>query len=93
MENANTENAMVALTDAEGNELIYEILDVIELDGKQYAVLLPEEEEGDIEREVTILELLADGEDGEETLSGIEDPELLDRIFALFLEKEDAPEE
>ena len=83
---ADAERSLVAIADSEGNEYDYEILDVVELDSRQYAVLLPVESE---EREVTILELLADDDAGEETLAGIDDADILERAFALFLERQD----
>lgn len=75
---------IIALTDAEGNELLFEILDVISLDGQDYAVLLPADGEGEC-GEVTVLRVES-GTDGEE-LAGIDDPAVLDAVFALFLQR------
>ena len=71
----------VLLTDEEGSEVECELLDRIELDGEVYSVLLPIEEDS-AEPEAIILR---ESEAGD--LEGFEDEEILDRVFALFLEK------
>ena len=52
------QNDLIALEDRDGNELAYEIMDVVPFLGKEYAVLFPVDDESD-EPELVILELMA----------------------------------
>ena len=80
---------IIILNDEEGNEVKFEFLDLVELDDEEYVVLLPmleddEEEEG----EVVILKLEdTDEETEEESYVGVEDEEILNKVFAIFKEK------
>lgn len=71
----------VLLTDEEGSEIECELLDRIELEGQVYSVLLPIDDDSS-EPEAIILRENVAGE-----LEGFDDAELLDRVFAAFLEK------
>ena len=74
---------IVYLTDEDGNEIGFEFLDVLELDGKEYVILLPVEE---IENgEVVIFRIEGEGE--EETYIGLEDEAEAERVFLAFKEK------
>ena len=81
---------VIVLNDEEGNEVKFEFLDLVELDNEEYVVLLPimenEDEEGD--GEVVILKL-EDSEEGseEESYVGVDDEEVLNKVFAIFKEK------
>ena len=81
---------VIVLNDEEGNEVKFEFLDLVELDEEEYVVLLPilenENEEGD--GEVVILKL-EDSEDDseEESYVGVEDEEILAKVFEIFKEK------
>lgn len=77
----NDEGYTLLLTDEEGSEIECEVLDRIELDGNAFLVLLPVDDDSS-EPEAIILR-----EDASGDLSGLEDADLLDRVFALFLEK------
>ncbi len=77
----NDEGYTLLLTDEEGSEIECEVLDRIELDGSSFVVLLPVDDDSS-EPEAIILR-----EDASGDLSGLEDADLLDRVFALFLEK------
>lgn len=81
------QNDLIALEDRDGNELAYEIMDVVPFLGKEYAVLFPVDDESD-EPELVILELMAGADDEEEELCGVDDPNVLDAVFKLFLERE-----
>ena len=68
---------IVVLNDEEGNEVEFEFLDVVELDGKEYVILLPVEE---IENgEVVIFRVEGEGED--ETYIGLEDEAEAEKVF------------
>ncbi len=73
---------IVTLIDEEGVEMRFEVLDVIEYEGTDYAVLIPDDEEAD---SVIILRVDVD-ENGNESLDTEHDEKILDAVFALFVE-------
>ncbi len=88
MEDEELDNIIV-LNDENGNEVKFEFLDLVELDDEEYVVLLPVSEEGEEdEGEVVILKLEDTDEDSEEeSYVGVEDEEILNKVFAIFKEK------
>ena len=88
MENQELDNIIV-LNDEQGNEVKFEFLDLVELDEEEYVVLLPVSEEGEEdEGEVVILKLEDTDEAAEEeSYVGVEDEEILNKVFAIFKEK------
>ena len=88
MENEELDN-IVVLNDEQGNEVKFEFLDLVELEEEEYVVLLPVSEEGEEdEGEVVILKLEDTDENaGEESYVGVEDEEILNKVFAIFKEK------
>lgn len=80
---------IIILNDEDGNEVKFEFLDLVELDEEEYVVLLPVSEEGEEdEGEVVILKLEDTDEDSEEeSYVGVEDEEILNKVFAIFKEK------
>ena len=88
MENEELDNIII-LNDEEGNEVKFEFLDLVELDDEEYVVLLPVTDEGEEdEGEVVILKLEDTDEDvGEESYVGVEDEEILNKVFSIFKEK------
>jgi len=88
MENEELDNIIV-LNDEQGNEVQFEFLDLVELDEEEYVVLLPVSEDGEEdEGEVVILKLEdTDEEADEESYVGVEDEEILNKVFAIFKEK------
>lgn len=72
--------------DEDGNIEKFEFLDIMEFEGKDYAVLLPvTDNEEDIM--VHILEIVEELDSEYDTYVGIDDQELVDRIYAAFMEK------
>ena len=88
MENEELDNIII-LNDENGNEVKFEFLDLVELDDEEYVVLLPVTEEGEEEEgEVVILKLEDTDEDSEEeSYVGVEDEEILNKVFEIFKEK------
>ena len=80
---------IIILNDEDGKEVQFEFLDLIEYDEEEYVVLLPVSEEGEEdEGEVVILKLEDTDEDSEEeSYVGVEDEEILNKVFAIFKEK------
>lgn len=76
---------LIVLNDEEGNEVKFEFLDLIELDGEEYVVLLPVDEDSD---EVVILKV-EDSEDDEEMENyvSVDDEATLNQVFEIFKEK------
>ena len=78
---------VITLTDADGSDVDFEVLDMVPYKDSEYAVLLPVDDDSEAV-EAVILELLAAEEDGEEDmLQGVDDQEILDAVFALFMER------
>ncbi|MGB9905496.1 MAG: DUF1292 domain-containing protein [Desulfotomaculales bacterium] len=75
------EKDVLTLIDEEGQEQDFAILDLVELEGSRYAILLPLDEEGDEdeEGEAIILKYARD-EEGNEILIDIEDDEEWERV-------------
>ena len=88
MENEELDNIIV-LNDENGNEVKFEFLDLVELEEEEYVVLLPVSEDGEEdEGEVVILKLEDTDENSEEeSYVGVEDEEILNKVFAIFKEK------
>ena len=74
---------IIVLNDEDGNEVEFEFLDVVELDGKEYIVLLPVEEADN--GEVVIFRVEGEAED--ESYIGVEDEEEAEKVFQAFKEK------
>lgn len=85
------EEDIVILTDAEGNEVEYQLLAIVEVDGENYALLTPDEEEAE-STEVFIFRYEQD-EDGGDVYSDVEDEATFAKVQAeaekLFQETEE----
>ena len=79
---------LVTLTDDNGEDIEFEILDELTHEGKNYVVLLPTDADEDESAEVLILEVrpAEDSEEEEEFLT-LDDEELLDKLFDLFCDR------
>ena len=87
------EEYVVTLVSEDGEEENFVVLDVIERDNSEYAVLQAEaESQSDDEAEVLIFKMEGDGDDGTQYLP-IEDEELLNSIFDEFLSRMDEESE
>ncbi len=83
---AEEENEIFEFVDEEGNVEKFEVLDFIEFEGKDYAVLLPVTDNEE-ELMVHILEVVEELDSDYDTYVGIDDQELVDKVYALFMEK------
>ena len=78
---------VITLTDSDGSDVDFEVLDIVPYNDHEYVVMLPVDDESD-SPEAVILELLEAEEDNEEDmLQGVEDEEILNAVFNLFMEK------
>ena len=78
---------IIVLNDEEGNEVNFEFLDLVELDGEEYVILLPTDENDEEPGEVVILEVEDTDSDDEEYYVSVEDEEILNKVFEIFKEK------
>ena len=78
---------VITLTDSDGSDVDFEGLDIVPYKEHEYVVMLPVDDESD-SPEAVILELLEAEEDNEEDmLQGVDDEEILNAVFNLFMEK------
>ena len=85
-------NNYVVLTDEEGNEVEFEHIDTVEVDGQVYLAFIPAELSVEEEAEVVILKIQE--EDGEEILVSVDDDAEADMIFDIVMQRvEDMYEE
>lgn len=78
-------NDYVVLTDEDGNEVEFQHIDTVEVDGQTYMAFIPAELAVDEEAEVVILKVVE--EDGEEVLATVEDEAEADKIFEIVMER------
>ena len=74
---------ILTLTDENGEEVNFEYLDSVELEGKEYLVLMPEEEDSN---EIVILEVEPVDEETENYLS-VTDEQVLNTVYGIFKER------
>ncbi len=83
MENDN----IIVLTDEDGIDVEFEFCASVEYEGNEYVVLLPTEED---DGEVVILQVMEDENDPENeevTYVGVDDDDVLQKVFDLFKEQ------
>ncbi len=93
--NEETEEQMIETIDEDGNVVNFELIDIIEMDGKEYGLLLPKEEnendDPNVEREVVLMRLTKEGE--EYIFEMIEDDEEFNKVVDFIDTLEDIEEE
>lgn len=77
------EDNLVTLLDEDGNEVQFEFLDLEQYQEKEYVILLPA---GDTDGEVVILQV-EELDDENEAYTGVDDPDVLEAVFARFKAK------
>ena len=77
----------ITLNDENGNEVNFEFLDLVELDGEEYVILLPTDEDENEAGEVVILQVEDTDSEDEESYISVEDEEVLNKVFEMFKEK------
>ena len=77
------EDNLVTLLDEDGNEVQFEFLDLEQYQEKEYVILLPA---GDTDGEVVILQV-EEPDDENEAYIGVDDPDVLEAVFARFKAK------
>jgi len=77
------EASILSLTDEEGNEVEFELIDSVDYEGKEYLILLPPDDEA---AEVVILEV-EPHKDGSESYLTVNDEETLMAVFNIFKDR------
>ncbi len=82
---------IVILVDENGDEVEFEHIDTIEMNGNEYVVLAPlvEETAEETDEEEIIILKIEHNEDGEDSFITIEDDEELDEVFEEFQSRMD----
>lgn len=94
----NNEIEVLTLTDEDGNDKDYEVVDTLEYEGDTYYALqeyfenVEDLDKRDENSDVEILILKRIVEDGEESFDTITDDDLFDKLSAMFDAKMDAQE-
>lgn len=87
---------VIILTDEDGQDFEFQLIDIIEVDEKRYAVLFPLSEEDASDDEALIMRLETDEETGEDLLVDVEDDDEWEKAVAEWeriLEEEDLEDE
>ena len=80
---------LITLTDEEGEEHTFELVDTMEKDGVSYVALLTANDDSDdfLQDDGNLMIMSVLEEDGEEILSLIEDDDEFDEISEIFMER------
>lgn len=76
----------VVLNDEDGNEVEFELLDLVEYNGEEYVVMLPCDETAD-DGMVVILKLEQTDDEDLESYVAVEDEQTLNAVFEIFKER------
>ena len=86
------EEQLIETIDEEGNVINFELIDIFEMEGQEYGLLLPKEgEESEEEKEVVLMRLTKEGE--EYVFEMIEDDEEFNKVVDYLDTLEDTEEE
>lgn len=77
---------IIELEDDEGGKERFIFITTIEHEGRQFAIMTPEEEENEEEEAIVILELLGSEDSEEMELVSVEDDSLAEAVFEKYME-------
>lgn len=75
---------IVVLLGEDGEEVEFEHLDTIELNGNEYVILLPLDEQENEEVDEVVILKIEHNEEGEDSFITVDDEEELNRVFEEF---------
>ncbi|MCQ2790201.1 MAG: DUF1292 domain-containing protein [bacterium] len=78
---------LVETVDENGNTVNFELFDIVEIEDKEYALLLPEDRSDDEEADVVVMRLITEGEDY--VFEAIEDDEEFKKVSEFIDNMED----
>ena len=91
LENQDYEQDLLTLTDEDGQEHEFEVVDAVDLDDERYLALVPvfsdPQESLEDSADLVILKVVPDEESGEEILQTIDDDDEFGRVADLFMER------
>ncbi len=85
-------NDIVELVDESGATVRFEHLMTVEYEGSAYVLLVPIDEIEDVGEDEVIILRIEENQDGDDAYVGVEDEELLEKIFERYLELAEADE-
>ena len=77
----------VSFTDEQGRANNFEILAVIEYEGKDYAVMLPESDSPSYNGMLYIFEVAEELDSPTDTYIGVEDQSVIDAVYEMFMDE------
>jgi hypothetical protein len=77
---------VIELVDDEGSKERFIFLTTIEHDGRQFAIMTPEEADDEEEEAIVILELLSPDEGDDMELVSVDDDNLAEAVFSKYME-------
>ena len=86
-------NEIIELLDEDGKSVRFEHLMTVEYEGDPYVLLVPIDEVEDVDEDEVIILRIEAGADGEDAYVGVEDEDLLEKIFERYLEIAEADED
>ena len=81
----------ISITDEDGKEYELEVLAELEYEGSKYLALVPADDDGEEDLEVSILKAV--DENGEEILVTIDDDDELDKVYDYYMQEVFADED
>ncbi|EGD49766.1 protein of unknown function DUF1292 [Ruminiclostridium papyrosolvens DSM 2782] len=75
---------IVVLLGEDGEEVEFEHLDTIEMEGNEYVILLPLEEQENEEVDEVVILKIEHNDDGDDSFITVDDEEELNRVFEEF---------
>jgi len=80
---------IIVLIGEDGEEVEFEHLDTVELNGNEYVVLLPMDEEENEEADEVVILKIDHNEDGEDSFITVDDDDELNNVFEEFKSRMD----
>ncbi len=87
MKNPADNEFFVSFTDEQGRENHFEILAVLEFNGADYAVMLPENDSPSYNGMVYVFEVVEELDSDTDTYVGVADQSVIDAVYELFLKE------
>ena len=81
------ERDLVETVDENGNAVTFELFDIVEVEDKEYALLLPENHSDEDDAEVVVMRLITEGEDY--VFEAIDDDEEFEKVSEFIDNMED----
>lgn len=87
------EEQLIETVDEEGNVINFELIDIVDLEGQEYGLLLPKDENDDSDEEKEVVLMRLTKEDEEYVFEMIEDDEDFNRVVEYIDTLDDIGEE